>query len=261
MQSESEVDPLHTELPDANVNLATTGGVTCPETLMPALDDVIEAYEELRERPAFRAEFNHLMKTYVGRPTPLTYARRLTESLGGAQIYLKREDLAHNRRAQDHNALGQALLAKRMGQATHHRRNRRRPARRGHGTACALRALSAWCIWAAVDMARQSPTYSVCACWARGTRRGERHEDTQRCRERGHSRLGGQRERHLLHHRQRPGAHPYPMMCRDFQSVIATKRANKSAAGRAAARRGDRLCGRRQQRHRIFTAFLNDQSN
>ena len=91
------------------------GGRFVPETLMPALDDLIEAYGEFRDDPAFRAEFEQLLKTYVGRATPLTYARRLSEHLGGAQIYLKREDLTHTGAHKINNALGQALLAKRMG--------------------------------------------------------------------------------------------------------------------------------------------------
>jgi tryptophan synthase beta chain len=77
-----------------------------PETLMPVLDEVIEAYEELRKDPSFRAEYEHLLKTYVGRPSPLSHAQRLSAHLGGAQIYLKREDLLHTGAHKINNAWG-----------------------------------------------------------------------------------------------------------------------------------------------------------
>ncbi len=82
---------------------------------MPALIELERAFVEARNDPAFQQEFNGLLASYVGRPTPLTYARRLSEHLGGAQIYLKREDLAHTGAHKINNALGQALLVKRMG--------------------------------------------------------------------------------------------------------------------------------------------------
>src|SRR5574339_528826 len=91
------------------------GGQFVPETLMPALIELEEAFVSAKADPAFQQEFNHLMASFVGRPTPLTYAKRLSEKLGGAQIYLKREDLAHTGAHKINNALGQALLVKRMG--------------------------------------------------------------------------------------------------------------------------------------------------
>jgi len=93
------------------------GGRFVPETLIPALRELEEAYLASRRDRAFREEFGHLLETYVGRPTPLYFARRLTERLGGAKIYLKREDLAHTGAHKINNALGQALLARRMGKA------------------------------------------------------------------------------------------------------------------------------------------------
>ena len=88
------------------------GGQFVPETLMPALAELEEAYLRLQADAAFAAELDGLLRTYVGRPTPLTHARRLSERLGGAQIYLKREDLAHSGAHKINNALGQALLAR-----------------------------------------------------------------------------------------------------------------------------------------------------
>ena len=91
------------------------GGQFVPETLMPALIELEEAFVAAKSDSAFQQEFNGLMASFVGRPTPLTYAKRLSEKLGGAQIYLKREDLAHTGAHKINNALGQALLVRRMG--------------------------------------------------------------------------------------------------------------------------------------------------
>ena len=83
--------------------------------------------------PRFRRRFDTLLRDYVGRPSPLYFAERLTEQAGGARIYLKREDLNHTGAHKINNAIGQALLAQRMGKTRHHRRDRGRPARRRHG--------------------------------------------------------------------------------------------------------------------------------
>ncbi|AEU38737.1 tryptophan synthase subunit beta [Granulicella mallensis] len=91
------------------------GGRYVPETLMAALLELDHAYEQAQADAAFHAELDGLLKDYVGRPTPLYFAKRLTETLGGAKIYLKREDLLHTGAHKINNALGQALLARRMG--------------------------------------------------------------------------------------------------------------------------------------------------
>ncbi len=91
------------------------GGRFVPETLIPALEELEAAYIKSKKDPAFKNKLRHLQETYIGRPTPLYYAVRLTEQLGGAKIYLKREDLAHTGAHKINNALGQALLAKAMG--------------------------------------------------------------------------------------------------------------------------------------------------
>src|SRR5512136_1432800 len=85
------------------------GGQFVPETLMPALEELEAAYDAAIGDAAFMGEYERLLRTYVGRPTALTHARRLSDSLGGAQIYLKREDLAHSGAHKINNALGQAL--------------------------------------------------------------------------------------------------------------------------------------------------------
>ena len=91
------------------------GGQFAPETLMPALAELEQAWAEAQADPDFRAELDGMLRDYVGRETPLTYAPRLSEQLGGAQIWLKREDLAHTGAHKINNALGQVLLARRMG--------------------------------------------------------------------------------------------------------------------------------------------------
>ncbi|RME63447.1 MAG: tryptophan synthase subunit beta, partial [Nitrospirae bacterium] len=91
------------------------GGRFVPETLVPALEELEEAFRQARRDPEFKREFESLLRDYVGRPTPLYFAKNLTKYLGGAKIYLKREDLTHTGAHKINNALGQALLAKRMG--------------------------------------------------------------------------------------------------------------------------------------------------
>ena len=133
------------------------GGQFVPETLMPALIELEKAFVSARQDEAFTREFDKLMASFVGRPTPLTYAQRLSEKLGGAQIYLKREDLAHTGAHKINNALGQALLVKRMGK-------RRIVAETGAGqhgvasaTAAALLGLECVVYMGVVDIARQEP--------------------------------------------------------------------------------------------------------
>src|ERR1700733_11687708 len=91
------------------------GGGYVPETLMAALLELDAAYAEAQADEAFHAELDGLLKDYCGRPTPLYFAKRLTETLGGAKIYLKREDLLHTGAHKINNALGQVMLARRMG--------------------------------------------------------------------------------------------------------------------------------------------------
>ena len=145
------------DLPDARGHFGPYGGMFVPETLMPALDELETIYLEARADPAFRAEYEGLLATFVGRPTPLTHAVRLSERLGGAQIYLKREDLAHTGAHKINNALGQGLLVKRMGK-------RRIVAETGAGqhrvasaTVAALLGLECVVYMGTVDIARQQP--------------------------------------------------------------------------------------------------------
>ncbi len=103
------------DLPDASGHFGNYGGVFVAETLSQALEELAAAYEDCRADPAFTAELAYELKHYVGRPSPIYHAKRLSEQLGGAQIYLKREDLNHTGAHKINNTVGQALLARRMG--------------------------------------------------------------------------------------------------------------------------------------------------
>src|SRR5579859_7082386 len=131
------------------------GGRYVPETLMAALEELEREYEKARRDKKFHAEFEWLLKNYAGRPTPLFFARRLTQELGGARIYLKREDLQHTGAHKINNCLGQALLAQRMGK-------RRIIAETGAGqhgvataTVCALLGFECVVYMGTEDMRRQ----------------------------------------------------------------------------------------------------------
>jgi len=142
--------------PDASGRFGAFGGRFVPETLMAPLEELSEAYRAARRDTAFRNELERLLTTYAGRPTAVTYAKRLSEALGGARIFLKREDLLHTGAHKINNALGQALLTKRMGK-------RRVIAETGAGqhgvaaaTACALLGLECVVYMGEVDVERQA---------------------------------------------------------------------------------------------------------
>jgi tryptophan synthase beta chain len=197
------------------------GGQFVPETLMPALAELEDAYEAAKTDPEFQAELNHLLKTYVGRPTPLTYAGRLTRYLGGAKIYLKREDLAHTGAHKINNALGQALLAKRMGK---HRIVAETGAGQhgvGTATACALLGLECIVYMGEVDMARQQPNVfrmRLLGTEVRPVNSGSRTLKDS-INEAIRDWVTNVRTTHYLLGSVL-GPHPYPIIVRDFQSVI-----------------------------------------
>ena len=114
-ECEKQMQDLPYNLPDAGGHFGPYGGVFVAETLMPALAELREAYAAAQADPAFRAEYEYDLKHYVGRPSPIYHAKRWSGLLGGAQIYLKREDLNHTGAHKINNCIGQALLARRMG--------------------------------------------------------------------------------------------------------------------------------------------------
>ncbi|MBI5866653.1 MAG: tryptophan synthase subunit beta [Planctomycetes bacterium] len=146
---------MSTIVPDARGYFGAFGGRYVPETLMHALEQLAAAYDEVKRDPAFQADLASLLRNYVGRPTPLYFAERLTRQLGGARIFLKREDLAHTGAHKINNSLGQALLTRRLGK-------KRVIAETGAGqhgvataTACALLGLECVVYMGSDDVKRQ----------------------------------------------------------------------------------------------------------
>ena len=200
------------------------GGQFVPETLMPALDELEAAYVTAREDPTFEQELAALWRDFVGRPTPLTYAKRLSEQLGGAQIYLKREDLAHTGAHKINNALGQALLVKRMGK-------KRVVAETGAGqhgvasaTASALLGLECVVYMGTVDIARQQPNVYRMKLLGAEVRPVESGSKTLKdaINEAIRDWVTNVRDTHYLLG-SALGPHPYPTMVRDFQSIIGVE--------------------------------------
>lgn len=209
------------DVPDERGKFGPYGGQFVPETLMPALAELIVAYEQARTDPAFLAEFDYLLKTYVGRPSPLSHARRLSQHLGGAQIYLKREDLNHSGAHKINNALGQALLAKRMGKQRIVAETGAGQHGVGSATACALLGLECIVYMGEVDIARQQPNVArmkLLGAEVRPVSSGSRTLKDA-INEAIRDWVTNVADTHYLLGSVL-GPHPYPMMVRDFQSVI-----------------------------------------
>jgi tryptophan synthase beta chain len=208
-------------LPDAGGHYGPYGGRFVPETLMSPLEDLEKAYFEAREDPAFRKELDDLLRNYAGRPTPLYYARRLSESLGGARIYLKREDLLHTGAHKINNCLGQVLLARRMGK-------KRIIAETGAGqhgvataTVCALFGLECVVYMGEEDMRRQRlNVFRMRLLGARveGVASGSRTLKDAISEAMRDWVTNVATTYYLLG--SALGTHPYPLMVRDFQRVI-----------------------------------------
>jgi len=221
MRIESQGPVFGTRDPDARGYYGAYGGRFVPETLVAPIEELTEAYFKVRDEESFRTELGQLLRDYVGRPTPLYEAKRLTASSGGARIVLKREDLAHTGAHKINNALGQALLAVRMGK-------RRIVAETGAGqhgvataTVCALLGLDCHVYMGTDDMARQSLNVF------RMRLLGADVIDVK---------AGSRTLKDAINEAMRDwvtnvtdtyyllgsvlGPHPYPLMVREFQSVI-----------------------------------------
>jgi tryptophan synthase beta chain len=249
-------------VPDAHGHFGQYGGIFVPETLWTALKELEDEYAAARKDPAFRAELADLLANYVGRPTPLYFAERLTAKLGGAKIYLKREDLLHTGAHKINNAIGQILLAKRMGKT-------RIIAETGagqHGVATATVAARFGCecviYMGAVDMERQALNVArmrflgakVVAVTAGQATLKEAVNEAMR------DWVTNVRSTHYILGTAY-GAHPYPMMVRDFHRVIGDE------ARRQILQREERLAdllvacvGGGSNAIGLFYAFLNDEN-
>ena len=250
-----------TALPDAGGHFGPYGGSFVPETLMHPLDELKAAYAEVREDEAFNREFQTLLRDFVGRPTPITYSARLSDHLGGGRIYLKREDLNHTGAHKINNALGQILLAKRMGK-------RRIIAETGAGqhgvataTVCAMTGLKCVVYMGTEDMRRQALNVfrmRLMGAEVVGVESGSKtlKDAINEALRDWVTNVG---DTHYLLGSVL-GPHPYPMMVRDFQSVI----------GREARAQMFERCGRLpdyllacvgggSNAIGLFHAFLNDE--
>jgi tryptophan synthase beta chain len=208
-------------LPDAKGYFGEFGGCFAPETLMPAVNELIAAYQAIQSDAGFWEEFGYLCRHYVGRPTPLYFAEALTRHCGGAQIYLKREDLAHTGAHKINNALGQGLLAKRLGK-------KRIIAETGagqHGVAtaavCAKLGLECIVYMGEKDMERQAP--NVFRMRLMGAKVVPVTSGSKTLKDAVNEALRDwitncENTYYILG--SVVGLHPYPAMVRDFQSVI-----------------------------------------
>jgi len=220
--------------PDSRGHFGQFGGRYVAETLMPALLELEESYKQCQADPSFHAEFESYLKDYVGRPSPLYFAKRLTEHLGGARIYLKREDLNHTGAHKVNNTVGQVLLARRMGK-------RKVIAETGAGqhgvataTVAALFGLECDIFMGSEDIRRQS--LNVFRMKLLGARVHEVTSGTATLKDAMNEAL-----RYWVTHVRDTfyvigtvaGPHPYPQMVRDFQSVIGheAKQQLKEAEG------------------------------
>jgi tryptophan synthase beta chain len=212
------------DLPDASGHFGPYGGVYMAETLIPAVEELREQYLRFKDDPDFQAEFAHELKHYVGRPSPVYHAKRLSDHLGGAQIYLKREDLNHTGAHKINNAIGQALLAKRMGK-------KRVIAETGagmHGVATATVAarFGMECIvyMGADDIQRQAPNVFRMKLLGATVVPVESGSRTLKdaCNEAIRDWVTNVESTFYIFGTA-AGPHPYPMMVRDFQCVIGNE--------------------------------------
>ncbi|TET44872.1 MAG: tryptophan synthase subunit beta, partial [Dehalococcoidia bacterium] len=209
------------QLPNSRGYFGQFGGKFVPETLMPALDELEAAYKQAKKDSSFWHEFDLLSHDYAGRPTPLYFAERLTEHCGGAQIFLKREDLAHTGAHKINNALGQGLLARRMGK-------RRIIAETGAGqhgvaaaTICAKLGLDCIVYMGEEDMHRQE--LNVFRMKLLGAELRPVSSGTRTLKDAINEAIRdwvtNVRDTYYLLGSV-VGPHPYPVMVRDFQSII-----------------------------------------
>ena len=250
-----------TSLPDERGHFGRYGGRYVPETLIPALDELTAEYQKARKDKDFRKTLDYYLSEYVGRPTPLYYAERLTEVLGGAKVYLKREDLCHTGAHKLNNVMGQILLAKRMGK-------RRIIAETGAGqhgvataTACALFGFQCEIYMGEEDTRRQALNVfrmKLLGAEVRSVTSGTKTlKDAMN--EAIRDWVTNVRTTHYIIGSV-AGPHPYPMIVRDFQSVIGVEARRQILE--AEGRLPDRLIacvGGGSNAMGLFHPFVNDE--
>jgi tryptophan synthase beta chain len=212
------------QLPDARGHFGKFGGMFVPETLMSPLRELADAYEAARQDPAFQAELDALLHNYVGRPTPLYFAERWTHHLGGAKIYLKREDLLHTGAHKINNAIGQILLAKRLGK-------RRIIAETGAGqhgvataTVCARFGMECVVYMGALDMERQALNVARMRLMGAEVRAVTAGQATlkEAVNEAMRDWVASVDHTHYIIG-SALGSHPFPMIVRDFHRIIGVE--------------------------------------
>jgi tryptophan synthase beta chain len=210
--------------PDARGRFGEYGGLYVPETLMPLVLELGEAYAAAKTDPAFQAEVAHSLRTYVGRPSPMHLAQRLSDHLGGGRIYFKREDLNHTGAHKINNCVSQILLARRMGKT-------RIIAETGAGqhgvataTVCALFGLPCVVYMGAVDVERQAPNVLRMELLGAEVRPVTSGSATLKdaMNEALRDWVANVEDTYYLIG-SAAGPHPYPVMVRDFQTVIGTE--------------------------------------
>lgn len=221
MSSAPTTSPASAAVPDTRGRFGKFGGRFVPETLTRALDQLAEEYERAKRDPEFQRELTSLLKTFVGRPSPLYFAKRLSESVGGAKIWFKREDLNHTGAHKINNTVGQALLTLRMGKT-------RVIAETGAGqhgvasaTACAHFGLPCTVYMGAEDIRRQKPNVFSMRLLGANISSVESGSKTLRdaVNEAMRDWMASVENTHYIIGSV-IGPHPFPMMVRDFQSVI-----------------------------------------
>ena len=247
-------------IPDQRGRFGAFGGRYAPETLIPALEELTRVYEKTRRDPQFRMELDYYLRQYVGRPTPLYFAERLTKKLGGAKIYLKREDLCHTGAHKINNTMGQVLLARRMGK-------RRVIAETGAGqhgvavaTVAAMFGLECEVYMGVEDMERQALNVFRMRLLGTNVRAVDAGSRTLKdaISEAMRDWTTNVRTTHYILGSVL-GPHPYPMMVRDFQSVIGREARKQIVQSHGKLPQCLIACvGGGSNAIGLFTAFLKD---
>ncbi len=250
-------------MPDASGHFGIYGGRYIPETLVPAAEELARTYSELRQDASFQAELTYYLKYFVGRPTPLLFAERLTEHCGGGKIYLKREDLCHTGAHKINNTIGQILIARRLGK-------KRIIAETGAGqhgvavaTVCARFGLDCVVYMGEEDIERQAPNVArmkLLGAEVRIVKSGSRTLKDATSEAIRDWVTNVENTFYIIG--SVVGMHPYPMIVRDFQSVIGNETREQILAAEGRLPSSIVACvGGGSNAMGIFYPFLDDAVN